>query len=873
MRLHVVLCVLAGLMSEPSVSAQANQHTKETLLIIPHTHWEGAVFKTREEYLDIGLKNILKALKLLQAYPNYRFTLDQVAYVRPFLERYPEAASAFRAMVKEGRLGIVGGTDVMHDNNMPGPESVVHQMLYGKRYYRDALGVDVTTGWALDTFGHNGQMPQILKLAGYKSYWFARGVSNLDTPSEFDWEGIDGSRIPAFWLPYGYGFLFEPPATFHLFESWVRERFAMLAPFRPGSIRAGLAGADVSEPEDHYPSLVEEFNGRSGEPFSIRFATPADYEAATAKRADQPVIKGELNPIFQGIYSSRIEVKQWTRDLERILTSAEKFSVLARSLGVTGGEENLERAWEPMLFNQTHDLASGVMVDKVYEDSMASYRFSKRLADEIVEHGLDGIASKIDTSGNGIPIAVFNTLGWTRTDVAEVQVGFSETGIRALILKDPSGRNVPFQMTEPEEYADGGIRQAKILFLAHEVPALGFSVYQLMASHDPSPTRESSATACLAANAAKEDTACIENEHSRVTFNLWTGAITSLLLKSQNWEALKNPANVVAVEQDGGDFWELYGTLNGGRNIAMKRKVPLPPPGRSHFSTEYVGGSGSTRPGPVFSEYTGAHPFGNNSFATTTRVYAGLRRIEIRTEIQNNDRFVRYRALFPTSITGGRNTQEIAFGAIERPQEEEFPAQNWLDYNDGYKGVALLNRGLPGNNVADGTLMLSLMRSTRLVSYPFYGGYEPGISSDTGLELGQQMRFHYALVPHTGDWRQAEIYREGMEFNHPLVVRKVTRHSGTLPKRWGFMEVSHPNVVTSTLKPGRDGAAYLRIYEAAGKSTTDVRIKLNAQIAATSEANLMEDARRRLETPNDTLHFDLHPYEIKTFKLEFRDRQ
>ena len=66
MRLRVVLCVLAGLMSERSVTAQANQQTKETLLIIPHTHWEGAVFKTREEYLDIGLKNILKALKLLQ---------------------------------------------------------------------------------------------------------------------------------------------------------------------------------------------------------------------------------------------------------------------------------------------------------------------------------------------------------------------------------------------------------------------------------------------------------------------------------------------------------------------------------------------------------------------------------------------------------------------------------------------------------------------------------------------------------------------------------------------------------------------------------------------------------------------------------------
>src|SRR4051812_37830448 len=77
-----------------------------TLFVIPHTHWEGAVFKTREEYLEIGLPHILTALRLLKEQPNYRFTLDQAAYFRPFLERYPEEADAFRRFVKEGRLQI-----------------------------------------------------------------------------------------------------------------------------------------------------------------------------------------------------------------------------------------------------------------------------------------------------------------------------------------------------------------------------------------------------------------------------------------------------------------------------------------------------------------------------------------------------------------------------------------------------------------------------------------------------------------------------------------------------------------------------------------------------------------------------------------------
>src|SRR5258705_5282482 len=94
-------------------SALADSATNATLWLIPHTHWEGAVFKTREEYLEMGLPNILTAIRLLKEHPNYRFTLDQVAYFRPFLERYPEEAGAFRKFVSEGRLQIVCGLNIM----------------------------------------------------------------------------------------------------------------------------------------------------------------------------------------------------------------------------------------------------------------------------------------------------------------------------------------------------------------------------------------------------------------------------------------------------------------------------------------------------------------------------------------------------------------------------------------------------------------------------------------------------------------------------------------------------------------------------------------------------------------------------------------
>ncbi len=160
-------CCRNAAAAEPTTTAATSD--QDIFLFIPHTHWEGAVFKTREEYLDMGLPNILRALVLLKAYPDYRFVLDQACYVKPFLERYPEQEAAFRKFVEEGRLAIVGGTDVMPDVNMPGGESFVRQVLYGKGYFRQKLGVDVTVGWQLDTFGHHPQMPQLLKLGGYNS--------------------------------------------------------------------------------------------------------------------------------------------------------------------------------------------------------------------------------------------------------------------------------------------------------------------------------------------------------------------------------------------------------------------------------------------------------------------------------------------------------------------------------------------------------------------------------------------------------------------------------------------------------------------------------------------------------------------------------
>ncbi len=858
-------CLLAScVLIFPAVASAADEpkaaSPKETFWIIPHTHWEGAVFKTREEYLDMGLANILKAIRLLREQPGFRFTLDQVAYVRPFLERFPAEEADFRRFLAAGRLQLAGALDVMPDDNMPGGETFIRQMLYGKGYYREKLGIDVTTGWQLDTFGHHAQMPQLMKLGGYKSFWFFRGVPRQDFPSEFLWEGIDGTRIDAYWLPYGYGLVYHTAKDPAAFRASMMDRFSQLNPNSPGAAdRVGLSGADVSEPEEHLAPNVEAFNKHPDRPFTIKVAVPAEFEAVTSRRADRPVFKGELNPIFQGIYSSRIELKEWMRTIERQMLAAEKLGAIAGWLGKPADPAAILAAWEPALFNQTHDLASGVMTDHVYEDTIRGYEYSRRRSDDLIDASWEALSGRIDTRGPGTSIVVFNPLGWTRSDVAEVELGFGEGGFTGVVLTDPEGREVPAQVLESTGYADGGLKTARVAFLARDVPALGYVTYHAV------PARQEIAVVEEPANAPTEF--LLENDLYRVTFDGSSGAMKGLRFKQDGWEVLSGRGNVVARQQDRGDLWELYRGLDGGSRIAMTGKQPVPRRGDAAFSDEGPISSPTLLAGPVLSEFSSARAFGHGRFATAVRVYKGLRRIEVTTRLVNGEKYVRYQALFPTSIQDGKTTHEIPFGAIERPAGIEFPAQNWADHGDGRHGLALLNVGLPGNLTTDGTMMISLLRSHNLGAYGFGGGYEPGMSSESGFQLGQERTMRYALVPHAGDWREARVYRDGLELNHPLLCRKVLSHAGTLPARWGLLEVSNPNVVVSALKPGREGTTILRVYEATGRPAPGVRIAFKARVTEARGANLMEDPEDELKVEDNASTLDLRPYQIRTIRL------
>jgi alpha-mannosidase len=98
----------------------------------------------------------------------------------------------------------------------------------------------------------------------------------------------------------------------------------------------------------------------------------------------------------------------------------------------------------------------------------------------------------------------------------------------------------------------------------------------------------------------------------------------------------------------------------------------------------------------------------------------------------------------------------------------------------------------------------------------------------------------------------------------------LSSHPGTLPKRWGFLEIAPQSIVLSALKAGPEGAAVLRLYEAAGQETPAARVRLSAPVAAAEEVNLMEDPGRALTLTDNSLQLDFRPFEIKTIKFRLQ---
>jgi len=800
--------------------------------LIGHAHIDLSwLWRWEETVADIARYTFEGTLAQMDKMPGLTFAQSQAALYEAIEKVQPELFARIAAKIKEGTWVPVGGMWVEPDANMPDGEALARQFLYGKRYFLDKFGVDVKVGWCPDTFGHNWQLPQILRRAGIDSYVFGRCAPGPDPTHFFWWDGMDGSRVLGY-VPAGWYNVSLQDGTRNILEAARKN-----TDIKDFLILYG-AGDHGGGPRDVDIAAIKKFREDPNEP-RLMFDVPEAFlkGIAAANGASLPVVKHELNFAFPACYTTQSATKKNNRAMEGLLVTAEKFSAIATASGYRDyyPERDLDEAWKIVLRNQFHDILDGSSIGPVYDEVGGYYRQARERGERALDFSLETISSQIDTRGPGFPVVVYNPLFWERTEPAVVEMvvppdaGAAEPGGGTVRMTDGDGKDIACQILQRRVRGDGVAY--RVLFLAEGVPSLGYRLYRVIPAE-----KDRTWTTALTAGPGE-----LENEYLKVRLDPKTGWIASLYDKTAKREVLAGPGNVleaVVDEPKEMSAWEL-----GLKGLAGRI-------GEGGATVELV------EKGPVRTVLRIKSRFQDSTFEQDLTLCAGSPRLDCLTRLDWRERNIMIKAAFPLAIKSPAARFEIPYGSIARPADgTEVPALRWIDVSEstGEYGTALLNDAKYGFDVKGPVMRISLVHGP---TYP-----------DPEADRGRQ-EFLYSILPHRGDWKAAEVTRRGFEVNNPLITRVPMVHGGTLAKAHSFIKVGPSNVIVSAVKKEMGYAEWgliVRLYETAGEKA-EARLELPWNVEA-SEADLIERPAGKTIGTGATITVPLAPYEIKTIRL------
>src|ERR1700752_173300 len=136
----------------------------------------------------------------------------------------------------------------------------------------------------------------------------------------------------------------------------------------------------------------------------------------------------------------------------------------------------MELNWKRLLFDHFHDIMPGSGIAVNYLDAKRNLENVQRTSAEISHGALAELSAHINTQGDGVPIVVYNSLSWARTDVVEIEAQLPAPAQQAEVV-DSAGRKVLSQLlsTDPETH------RVRLLLLA-SIPSLGYKTYFVRAA-------------------------------------------------------------------------------------------------------------------------------------------------------------------------------------------------------------------------------------------------------------------------------------------------------------------------------------------------------------------------------------------------------
>ncbi|MBQ9789014.1 MAG: alpha-mannosidase [Lentisphaeria bacterium] len=211
---------------------------------------------------------------------------------------------------------------------------------------------------------------------------------------------------------------------------------------------------------------------------------------------------------------------------------------------------------------------------------------------------------------------------------------------------------------------------------------------------------------------------------------------------------------------------------------------------------------------------------------------------------------------FPIAGVNNKAHYDIQYGYTERPTHRntswdwakfEVCMHKYMDLGNDDYGVAILNDCKYGVGVKENVVGLSLLRSPK---YP-----------DTAADMGQHS-FRYAILPHTENFRIADVMESAAAFNREVLVLAGDASNKPLPI--GLNTIRGCAVIESIKKAEDSDNLVVRIVEKHGRSA-EAELQITDMSKNAYEIDMLEWQNGE-KVENNILKFT--PFEIKTIIIK-----
>lgn len=724
----------------PNLDAQTQAliaHASHVVFVIPFSHWDTDWHEAFPDYVKRSDQNILAAIQMAKQYPRFRYALEQVLFVKHFWDNYPEYRADLKALVQNRQFTFAWAGITQPETSLVAPAIQARNLQLGQDWIASTFGPAYVprTAWQSDAFGNSAALPIFLNRLGVSYLFIGRWQDRCDP----DYEKCNPLPLAFYWtgpvaLPSGspaarvlVAYLSYPTAwdAIHTLADQ-DQQIARLSQVIDAQFKRTTSkyiflpmGSDFQDPLPGLPTLVERWNSLSGQRTALVMADP---ETAFQYLATQnlPQVTTDLNPIWQAFYDTRPEAKIADKEIEYLLTAADKFGLLLDS--------PQSSVWLTATINAHYDNISGVSFDSVWESTQRP-RFEQAIASAANDLAdiLARIASRVSAIGistgdsQGTPLLIFNPTSWARSEVVEIKSD----------LFDAGHLPAPVQRLGPDDIA----------FRVESVPPVGFAALT---------GGEGTGVGHPASVSRTGGLVTLTNNLVAVTLDAGHGGAFSSLAQAGGSQLLSTFGDDVVYLDDTGDVY--------GASFGKERA-------RESQATAQVT---VLAQGPLIARAQAVFTLGDQPITKTVTLRADSPLIEVTLDIKALPQTTAL-VQTPTTLVTDVRTDDLGLAAFQHQVDTRpivpgdvtyrrkifYPITYWSDVSAHGHGLTLITHGLQGVN-GTGTLNLMLVREV----------------SDQGQEGVTDSEYHtlrYAYVPHAGDAAQAQPWLAAYAFNQPLI--------------------------------------------------------------------------------------------------------